>query len=102
MFTRSGGCVAGLNDGFERLPLVLHIALSCLNEIRDEIVAALQLNIDLSKRVFVAVPVADETVVDPDGNEDRNENDPENNEDKKQGGKHNSEDLVKSIRRSAR
>jgi hypothetical protein len=59
-----GGDVAGFDHGLERGALVLHVALGGLNEIRDEVVAALELDVDLGEGVFEAVAKGDQAVVD--------------------------------------
>ena len=59
-----GGDVAGFDHGLERGALVLHVALGGLNEIRDEVVAALELDVDLGEGVFEAVAKGDKAVVD--------------------------------------
>jgi hypothetical protein len=48
--------VAGGGDSFKRFTLVLHVGLRGFNEIRDEIVATLELDIDLREGIFEAVP----------------------------------------------
>ena len=45
-----GGRVAGIDDGFKRLPLVLHIALDGFDKVRDQVVAPSQLHVDLGER----------------------------------------------------
>ena len=59
-----GGDVAGFDHGLERGALVLHVALSGLDEVGDEIVTALELNIDLGEGVLEAIAKGDEAVVD--------------------------------------
>ena len=80
-----GGDVAGFDDGFERAALVLHVALGGLDEIGDEIVAALELDVDLGEGVFETVTETDEGVVDAgdpeSGDEEDGEDDAENDED---------------------
>jgi hypothetical protein len=55
-----GGDVARLDHGLERRALVLQVALGGLDEIGDEVVAALELHIDLGEGVLEAVAEADE------------------------------------------
>ena len=50
-----GGDVTGFDDGFERAALVLHVALGGFDEIRDKVVAALELDVDLGEGVIEAV-----------------------------------------------
>ncbi len=57
------GGIAGGDDGFESLALVLEVALGGFDEIRDEVVAALQLDVDLGEGVLEAVLEGDETIV---------------------------------------
>jgi hypothetical protein len=81
-----GGDVTGLDDGFERGALVLHVALGGLDEVGDEIVAALELDVDLGEGVFEAIAEGDEGVVDagdPErGDEKNGEDDAEDDKDK--------------------
>src|SRR5690606_35603390 len=67
------------DHGFERLSLVLHVALRGLDQVRDQVVAAGQLDIDLGERVLVRVAASDEAVVEADriqrgANQDDQEN----------------------------
>ena len=48
---------------------MLHVGFGGLDEVRDEVVAAFQLNIDLREGVFEAVPQDDEGVVLADDEE---------------------------------
>src|SRR5690606_24644278 len=57
------GLAARSDDRFEGLALVLHVALRRLHEVRDEVVATLELHVDLRERVLVAVPEPHEGVV---------------------------------------
>ena len=41
--------VAGLDDGVERLPLVGHVALDGFDQVRNQLVAAFELHVDLAK-----------------------------------------------------
>jgi hypothetical protein len=58
------GDVAGLDDGLEGLALVLEVALGDFDEVGDEVVTALQLDVDLGEGVLEAVAEGDEAVVD--------------------------------------
>ena len=63
---------------------MLHVALGNLDEVGDEVVAALELDVDLGERVLEAVAEGDEGVIDardPEA-EDNDEGD-ENTEDDK-------------------
>jgi len=65
---------------------MLHVGFCGLDEVRDEVVAAFQLNIDLREGVFEAVPQDDESVVlADDENQQQPENDSEDDEKNKQG-----------------
>lgn len=74
-----GGDVAGFDHGLECGALVLHVALSGLDEVGDEIVTALELNIDLGEGVFEAIAKGDEAVVDAGDPEAGDEEDGEDN-----------------------
>jgi hypothetical protein len=50
-----------------------HVTLGGFDEVRDQVITALQLNVHLSERVLKAVPQPDEGVVDthaPKANDD--------------------------------
>jgi hypothetical protein len=66
------GDVAGLCRGFEGLALVLKVAFGRLHEVWDEVVAALELDINLGEGVFEAVPQSHKLVVLP-GDEKQDE-----------------------------
>ena len=55
-----------LDHGFQRFALVLHVGLGRFDQVRDQVVAPLQLHVDLRERVLEAVPQADQLVVDTD------------------------------------
>ena len=61
---RRGG--ARLGDGLEGAALVRRIALDRLDEVRDQVVAPLELHLDLGPRVVDAVALLDEAVVERD------------------------------------
>src|SRR5712664_2624688 len=68
---RSGaGLVARLDHCFQRLALVLQIALRGLDQVRDQVVPALELHVDLRERVLVPVAQVDQTVVGGHGEQD--------------------------------
>ena len=52
-------------DAVQRLPLVLHVALDRLNQIRNQVVAPLQLNVNLRPGVLHLVPAPHEAIVEP-------------------------------------
>ena len=66
------GRSARVRDGLEGLTLVRRVALDRLDEVRDEVPAPLELDLDLRPRVVDAVPQPDEVVVEPNGGERRN------------------------------
>ena len=57
--------VAGLDDAFERLLLVGGVALDRLDEVGDQVVAALELHVDLRPGVLRLDRAADQAVVEP-------------------------------------
>ena len=65
--------VARLDDGLERFALVLDVALDGLDQVRDEVVAARELHVDLREGVLVAVTRADQAVVERDDEPDRDD-----------------------------
>jgi hypothetical protein len=66
-------------DGFEGFALVFHVAFGGLDQIRDQVVAPLQLHIDLRERVLVAVTGGYQPVVDGNEKEDYRDNDAQQN-----------------------
>src|SRR5262249_42289139 len=71
------GLIARADDGFEGAALVREISLRGFDQIRNQIVAALQLHLDLRERVDVAILQRHELVVDRDEPDDENDDDPE-------------------------
>ena len=69
-----------LRDGLERLALVGRIPLDALDEVGDEIPAALELNLDLRPGVVDAVPQPDEPVVERDEHQRDDDDQPEDDE----------------------
>src|ERR1043165_3491691 len=64
-----GGALCGiarLDHRLERLALVLNVALRRLDQVRNQVVAALELHVDLREGVLEAVPERDQPVVDRD------------------------------------
>src|SRR5690606_38176053 len=61
--------------GLEGLALVLEVRLGRLDQVGDEVVPALELDVDLRERVLEAVPQADQPVVDADHPEDEHDDD---------------------------
>ena len=84
------GDVAGLDDIFERAVLVLEVTLGDLDEVRDQVIAALELDIDLREGVLETVAEGDKPVVDADHEQgqhhDGGEEDEEEDEDNAHGG----------------
>ena len=72
----SHGGVTGLDDCVEGFLLVLHVALDRLDQVGDEVVPALQLDLDLGEGVLEAVLEGNETVVYPDHEKEEDESDP--------------------------
>src|SRR5688572_3990040 len=62
--------VAGVDDGLESAALVAHVPFDGLDEVRNQVVAARQLDIDLRESVTHAVARVDEVVVNRDRVED--------------------------------
>src|SRR3954447_822973 len=67
--------VAGLHDFLERLALVGGVALDRLDEVRDQIVATLELHSDLRPRRIDPVPQPDDAVVGQDEEQHRQHDD---------------------------
>jgi hypothetical protein len=55
-----------------------HVFFGYFNKIGDKIMTALELNIDLGKRVFVPVPAGNQPVVDADNHENQQYNESHN------------------------
>ena len=76
---RDGG-VARLHHGFEGAALVGGVSLDRLDQVRDQVVALLELNVDVGKGLADPLPHGDELVVDHDDpqhdDDDHSENDP--------------------------
>ena len=69
--------VARLDHRLERAALMRRVALHRLDEVRDEVVALLQLHVDVGKGLRDPLPQRDEAVVDDDGIEDDRDDDRE-------------------------
>ncbi len=74
------GLCAGFGDGFECFALVAHVAFDGFDEVGDEVVAALELDINLRPGVIHVIAEVDEAVVDGDEPEDEDGEDGEKNE----------------------
>src|SRR6202162_3066575 len=70
---RGDGCVARRDDLLQRVMLELHLALDGGDQVWDQVVPALQLDVDLFPAVDHLVLQADEVVVAPDRPEHRGE-----------------------------
>ena len=70
--------IARLDHRLERLALVLDVALHRLDQVRNQVVAALELHVDLRERVLEAVAQRDQPVVDRDRPDDERDDDSEN------------------------
>jgi hypothetical protein len=66
-----------VGDRLERLALVRGVALHRLDQVRDQVIAALQLDVDLRPRVLDAVAQGDEPVVEQHQRDDEQGNDAE-------------------------
>ncbi len=71
------GRVARIDDGFEGFAFVFHVSLNGFDEIRDQVVAARQLHVDLCERVTNPVALVDQPVVDADRPEHYRGDEPE-------------------------
>ena len=74
---RLHGAGAGRDHRVERLTLVRHVALRRLDEIRNEVIASLELHVDLRERVAEPVAHGDEAVVRRDHPDDERGDDGE-------------------------
>ena len=63
------GTVAGLHDGFQRGALVAGIALHRLDQVGDEIMALLELNVDIGAGLVAAARQGHQPVVDRNSDE---------------------------------
>ena len=66
LLARRVGRVSGRDHRFERLALVLDIALGHFDQVRNQVVPPLQLHVDLREGILEAVPQGDQPVVHPD------------------------------------
>src|SRR4029453_1848564 len=64
------------------LLLEAHVALDRVHEVRDEVVAALELDLDLGQRLVDAIPLLDQAVVQPD-HEDHDQDDDRDDDDQR-------------------
>ena len=68
--------IACTDDGLECPAFVLEVALGHLDQVRDQVVAARQLHIDLGERVLVGVACRHQAIVDANHHRDEHgEND---------------------------
>src|SRR5258706_7382186 len=72
---RAYRAAARLDHRVERAALVLHVALHRLDEIRDQVVATLELHVDLREGGLVPVAQGNQAVVDRDGPEPDDDDD---------------------------
>ena len=79
----AGSLITSRDDGLERAALVRHVTLGRFDQIRNQVVAPLQLHFDLRERVLITVLERDELVVDSRAPHHGNERDTREN------GKHN-------------
>src|SRR3954468_5359603 len=66
---------ARLDHRVERAPLVLHVTLHRFDQVWNEVIAPLQLHIDLRERILEPVAQLDQAVIDGDQPEDDGEDD---------------------------
>ena len=66
---------AGVGDVRQDLLLEAHVALDGVHEVRDQVVAPLQLDLDLGECLVDPQASLDETVVDPDHEDDDQDDD---------------------------
>src|SRR5580765_3896131 len=74
---RAHGLVARLDHGLERAALVAGVSLHGLHQVRDEVVAPLQLDVDVGPRIVGLDAEAHEAVVDDDDPDDDGRDDEE-------------------------
>ena len=72
---------AGLRDGFEDARLVRRVALDALDEVRDQVVPALELDVDPAPALVDPVAPANHPVVDPDQEQDQDDDDDDDDDD---------------------
>ena len=84
------GGVAGGDDGFERAALVLDVALGGLDQVGDQVVAPLELDIDLREGVLEPVAQRNQPVVRADRpQQDHHERNKDNQQYYNQSRRHN-------------
>ena len=66
---------AGVGDVGQDLLLEAHVALDRVHEVRDQVVAALELDLDLGERLVDPEAPLDQAVVDPDHEDHRDDDD---------------------------
>ena len=72
------GAIAGVDDGFEGAFFVAGVALHSFDEIGDQVVAALELDVDVGPGVVALDLEANEAVVHADAEEHQQDEDDEN------------------------
>ena len=73
--TGGHGGGAGVGDVGQDLLLEAHVALDRVHEVRDQVVTALELDLDLGERLVDAQALLDQAVVDPDRDDDQDDDD---------------------------
>src|SRR5207249_2400614 len=68
-------------DVSEHLLLEPHVALHGVDEVRDQVMASLELHLDLGERLVDPQSPLDETVVDPDDQHDEDDDDGKDDQD---------------------
>lgn len=72
--------VARADYRLQRVALVLHVGLHCLDQIRDQVVATGQLHVDLGEGVAITIAAGDKAVVDADRPEQQGDADAEHHQ----------------------
>src|SRR6185312_2392071 len=72
------GCVARLDHCLERLAFVLYVSLRGLHQVRNQVVAACELHVDLSEGVLEGVACRDQAVVGGNENDHGRDDDQQN------------------------
>ena len=73
------GCIAPFDDVLERFFFVASVAFDGLDEIGHQVLALLQLHVDVGEGLFAALAHADQAIVGPDQPQHQNGNNAENN-----------------------
>jgi hypothetical protein len=80
---RRNGVRTGVGHVRQDPLLESHVALDGIHEIRDQVVATLELDLDLGERLVDLQPSADKSVVDRDDEHDHEDDDDEHDDERK-------------------